>query len=141
MSAIIQALFITDTCAPCTLITGGVFTTEGPTEEELQQGRFTTYVTAYSSKYNIENSNSQVARVKISGPEPGYIATPALIVSLALTVLDAGKKDNDVKLSFDGGVTLPGALFGDCEEVYDHIRKEGISFDVVDEFTGVSSPV
>lgn len=39
-------------------------------------------------------------------------------------------------------VTLPGALFTDCDEVYDNMRKEGISFDVVDEFMAVDhSPV
>ncbi|KAL7538917.1 hypothetical protein ACHAXR_011176 [Thalassiosira sp. AJA248-18] len=120
---------------------GGVFTSKGPTEEELKKGGFTTYVTAYGSKYCPTENSSQVARVKVSGPEPGYIATPSLIVALALTLLDAGRGKNEVKLSFDSGVTLPGALFGDCERVYEHMRKEGVSFDVVDEFGDAFSPV
>ena len=112
---------------------GGVFTSKGPTEEELELGGFTTYITAYGAKHS--ESNQQVARVKVTGPEPGYIATPRLIVALALTILDAGKGENDeVKLSFESGVTLPGALFGDCDRAYENIRKEGISFDIVDEF-------
>ena len=121
---------------------GGVFTSKGPTEEELEQGGFTTYITAYGAKHS--ESNQQVARVKVTGPEPGYIATPRLIVALALTILDAGKGENDeVKLSFESGVTLPGALFGDCDRAYENIRKEGISFDIVDEFAtaAVHSPV
>ena len=114
---------------------GGVFTSKGPTEEELELGGFTTYITAYGAKHS--ESNQQVARVKVTAPEPGYIATPPLIVALriALTILDAGKGENDeVKLSFESGVTLPGALFGDCDRAYENIRKEGISFDIVDEF-------
>mmetsp|Transcript_727 Transcript_727/g.1026 ORF Transcript_727/g.1026 Transcript_727/m.1026 type:complete len:478 (-) Transcript_727:1651-3084(-) len=118
----------------------GLFTSKGPTEEELEQGGFTTFVTAYGTKH-CPGSSNQVARVKISGPEPGYVATPILIVALACTILDAGKGENHVKLSFEGGVTLPGALFGDCDKVYDNMRKEGVSFDVVDDFKSESSPV
>ncbi|KAL7548296.1 hypothetical protein ACHAWF_011578 [Thalassiosira exigua] len=119
----------------------GIFTSKGPTEEDLEQGGFTTFVTAYGSKYGPGNS-AQIARVRVNGPEPGYVATPILIVALALTLLDAGKGEDDVRLSFDGGVTLPGALFGDCDRAYDNMRKEGVSFDVVqDTFGGVSSPV
>jgi len=119
---------------------GGVFTSEGPTEEELEQGGFTTFVTAYGAKHCPE-TNSQVARVRITGPEPGYVATPSLIVALALTILDAGNGGSEVKLSFNSGVTLPGALFGDCDKVYDNMRKEGVSFDVVDDFETDHSPV
>ncbi|KAK1741872.1 saccharopine dehydrogenase family protein [Skeletonema marinoi] len=115
---------------------GGVFKTEGPTQEELEKGRFTTYVTAFGP-----NNNDRRARVKVSGPEPGYVATPILIVSLALTILDTGKADAGNDLSFDAGVTLPGALFGDSEKVYEHMRNEGVNFDVVDEFDDSQSPV
>lgn len=114
---------------------GGVFTSKGPSEEELGKGKFTTYITAYGSEHNLESDNQQSVHVKVSGPEPGYVATPALIVALALTILDAGKSidGNGINLSFDDGLTLPGALFADCELVYDHMRKEGVAFDVVDE--------
>ena len=123
---------------------GGVFTSKGPSEEELRNGRFTTYVTAYGPEYTSDLGNSQLAvHVKVSGPEPGYVATPALIVSLALTVLHAGRSTNGkVNLSFENGVTLPGALFGDCDIVYDYMRKEGVAFDVVDNFNDTTaSPV
>jgi len=112
----------------------GVFTSKGPTEDELKEGSFTTYVTAYGSHHS--ETNPQLARVKVSGPEPGYVATPRLIVALALTILDDGKKEgNEVNLSFEGGCTLPGALFCDCDKVYDNMRNEGVSFDVVNQFT------
>lgn len=119
--------------------TGGVFTSNGPRQEELETGGFCTYVTAYGAKHSTDIT--QVARVKVSGPEPGYVTTPILIVSLALTILDAGKSGNEVSLSFDGGITLPGALFGGCDRVYDHMRREGVSFDVVEQFKTDNSPV
>ena len=37
-------------------------------------------------------------------------------------------------MSFDSGVSLPGALFADSDKVYEHMRNEGVTFDVVDEF-------
>ena len=122
------------------LFSGGVFTSKGPTKEELEKGGFTTFVTAFGV-HHIPGTKGQVARVKIAGPEPGYVATPRLIVALALTLLDAGKSENEVVLPFSEGVTLPGALFGDCDKAYDNIRKEGVSFEVVDNFTEEHSPV
>jgi hypothetical protein len=116
---------------------GSVFTSKGPSEEELKKGRFTTHVTAYGSDYRgNQDNNQQVARVKVSGSEPGYVVTPALIVTLALTVLDSGKSKggNGIQLSFESGVILPGALFCDCAAVYGRMRKEGVSFDIVDGF-------
>ena len=113
---------------------GGVFASGGPSQEELEKGRFTTYVTAFGPKSDLR------ARVKVSGPEPGYVATPILIVSLALTILEAGKTDGN-DLNFESGVTLPGALFGDSDKVYEHMRNEGVNFDVVDEFDDSQSPV
>jgi hypothetical protein len=37
---------------------------------------------------------------------------------------------------------LPGALFGECDTVYQHMRREGVEFDVVDDFSNMAdSPV
>lgn len=119
---------------------GGVFTAEGPTDEELENGGFTTFVTAFGTRHR-PGAHGQVARVKITGPEPGYVATPRLIVALALTILDAGESGREVTLPFTGGVTLPGALFGECDRTYDRMREEGVSFDVVEDFAAEESPV
>lgn len=100
---------------------GGVFRPGGPTDEELATASFATHSTAYGSKAE------EYVRAKCSGPEPGYVATPRIIVALALTVLH--HRD---KLPFEGGVMLPGALFGECSEAYDQLRKEGIVFEVVE---------
>jgi len=123
---------------------GGVFTSKGPTDEELENATFTTYVTAYGSKYSTSDkgNSDQIARVKVSGPEPGYVATPRLIIALSKTVLDAGKPGNkSSNLPLESGVTFPGAVFGDCNEVYENMRNEGVLFDVVDEFKRDDSQV
>lgn len=63
-------------------------------------------------------------------------------MALALTILGDGKPGNDAKLSFENGVTLPGALFCDSDLVLENLRNEGVVFDVVDNFDDSSqSPV
>ncbi len=121
---------------------GGVFTRDGPTDEELGRGGFVTYVTAYgcggvAGPDGRGGGVRDVARVRVSGPEPGYVSTPSLIVALALTLLDArkaGREGGGARLPFYEGVTLPGALFGDCDGVHDNMRREGVRFEIVDEF-------
>ena len=101
------------------LFTNGTFTEGGPSDEELEKGYFKTYSAGYGK------SEDECVRATCSGPEPGYVATPRMPVALAMTVLN--HRD---KLSFSGGVTLPGALFGDCSEAYDMLRESGIEFKV-----------
>lgn len=103
------------------LFTNGLFQSKGPTEDQLKTGTFVTHSVGYGT------TKEQYVKVTCRGPEPGYVATPKVIVALALTVLRHREK-----LRFEGGVVLPGALFGDCEEVYDVLRQEGIEFDIVE---------
>ncbi len=104
------------------LFTYGYFTTGGPSEEEMKDATFTTYGIAYGC------TKDQCVRVKFSGPEPGYIATSAMMSALALTVLN--HRDT---LMYEGGVMLPGAAFHDCEEVYESLMNEGINIEIVDD--------
>ena len=101
------------------LFTNGTFTEGGPSDEELEKGYFKTYSAGYGK------SEDECVRATCSGPEPGYVATPRMLVALAMTVLN--HRD---KLPFSGGVTLPGAIFGDCSEAYDMLRESGIEFEV-----------
>ena len=101
--------------------TNGFFTSKGPTEEDLKDGQFATFGTAYGL------TREQNVTVKFSGGEPGYVETSSMMSALAMTVLQ-----NRDKLKFDGGVMLPGAAFIDCDVVFDHLRKEGLQIDVVD---------
>ena len=101
------------------LFTNGTFTEGGPSDEELEKGYFKTYSAAYG------RTEEECVRATCEGPEPGYVATPRMLVALAMTVLN--HRD---KLSFSGGVTPPGALFGSCSEAYDNLRESGIKFTI-----------
>lgn len=104
------------------LFSNGVFREGGPTEEEMKLTSFKTYCTAYG------RNQEEKIRVTCSGPEPGYVATPKMIVALALTVL---RHREEVK--FDGGVMLPGSAFGESEIVLDMLKKEGVVFEVMSD--------
>ena len=104
------------------LFTNGFFREGGPTEEEMALSTFKTYCSAYGM------SREQCVKVTCEGPEPGYVATPKIIVALALTVL----KHRD-GIPFEGGVMVPGVAFGECDEAYNMLRKEGIVIEVVNE--------
>jgi len=101
------------------MFSGGVFAEGGPTEEELKKGSFVTHCTGYGRTRN------EVVRTTCTGPELGYVATPRMIVALAVTVLKHRKS-----LPFQGGVMLPGALFGECEDAYDLLSQNGVEFKV-----------
>jgi len=104
------------------LFSNGIFHNDGigPTQDELDAASFTTYSTAYG------RTKDEVVYGTCSGGEPGYVATPKILVALGLTVL----RFRD-KLTFEAGVMLPGAAFGECEEVYTALREEGIQIDIV----------
>jgi len=53
-----------------------------------------------------------------------------MIVALALTVLNHREK-----LPFTGGVMLPGALFGECQEAYGLLKENDIFFEVQESET------
>ena len=107
------------------LFSNGVFTDGGPTEEELKEGYFCTYSAGYGS------TEDEVVRATCKGPEPGYVATPRMLVALAMTLLNHRNK-----LPFTGGVMLPGALFGECQEAYDMLKENSIVFEVEEDPTG-----
>ena len=103
------------------LFTNGCFRKGGPTEEEMANTSFKTHCTAYG-----KNKKERV-NIVCEGPEPGYVATPRIIVALALTVLN--HRD---KLRYEGGVMVPGVAFGECNEVYDKLKETGVEIKVVD---------
>lgn len=62
---------------------------------------------------------------RVSGPEPGYLATAILITQIALTLLEEGDK-----LPGRGGVFTVGSLLGDTS-IVQRLHGAGILFDVV----------
>ena len=62
-------------------------------------------------------------RMEISGPDPGYIATPIFLVHAALTLLD--EREDIVSRLGSGGVFTPGALLTKTRFI-GRIQKAGI---------------
>lgn len=69
-------------------------------------------------------------RLEISGPDPGYIATPIFLVQAALVLLGE-RKAITARLGY-GGVFTPGAAFGKTSFV-SRLAKAGITFEDVSE--------
>ncbi|EDQ91000.1 uncharacterized protein MONBRDRAFT_18216 [Monosiga brevicollis MX1] len=67
----------------------GVFSHEGPTEEQMAETAFsmTFFAQGYSSPDLAQGKNKPDVHVSaiVSGPEPGYVTTPICIVTSALT--------------------------------------------------------
>jgi short subunit dehydrogenase-like uncharacterized protein len=63
--------------------------------------------------------------VVVSGPEPGYVATPSIFFALAQCVLDEREKMPK------GGVLTPSAAFYDSATVFARLKRAGLMFDVV----------
>ena len=158
------------------LFTYGLFTHEGPSQEQMNATSFsmTIYARGYSkvlaneilssplytnnrssSKSNTVNNtsdsetsklitkskqNQQLPRpdteaiVKVSGPEPGYVATPKILLSAAFSVL----QDSSL-LPFSGGVFTPGAAFRNTK-IIERMRSLGIDFSIVQAPKSILTP-
>lgn len=62
---------------------------------------------------------------RVSGPEPGYVATPIILVNAALALLASRDRLGS------GGVWTVGALLGDTD-VLERLQEHGIAFEVVE---------
>lgn len=69
----------------------------------------------------------QHVQVSVSGPEPGYIATPIIMVQTALTLQQ--ERDRCIALMGPGGVFTVGALFGETS-LTQRLSKAGVTFEV-----------
>lgn len=61
----------------------------------------------------------------VTGPEPGYVATPIIFVTLAISLLE------DRASLPSGGVLTPASAFCNSPSIYDRLKEEGIEFRVV----------
>ena len=97
----------------------------------MKDGRFVTHAAAYGTISNEAQGtrNVKCVRTRCSGPEPGYVATPKILVALARTLLEQRRERDG--MAFESGVVLPGALFGHCDLAYQCLKEEGVVFEVV----------
>jgi hypothetical protein len=63
----------------------------------------------------------------VTGPEPGYVATPIIFVTLAISLLE------DRSSLPSGGVLTPASAFCNSPSIFDRLKEEGIEFRVVYE--------
>lgn len=108
----------------------GLFSHEGPTEEQMRSSSFSFRFFAKGftkGNTNFEGEPDLSMETRVSGPEPGYVATPIFVVESAFTLLE--EYDS---LEFKGGVLTPGAVFGKSGLI-DRLRSNGIEFAIVDQ--------
>ena len=68
---------------------------------------------------------------RCDGGEPGYVATPRIMVALGRCVL--GWRG---ELGFEGGCMTVRAAFGGCDVVYGLLREEGVDIRIVNGSSG-----
>ena len=81
--------------------TFGAFSHAGPTQKQIQAASFS--LTFLATK------GSQRFRMRLQGPEPGYIATSQLVTEAALCIL--AERDEIIKARKGGGVFTPASAF------------------------------
>ncbi|PWN43629.1 hypothetical protein IE81DRAFT_322284 [Ceraceosorus guamensis] len=113
------------------LFSGGVFSKEGPSKEQIDASSFTSTFVARGHSHEVlkgtkGNAGPDVKlTVKVTGPEVGYVATPILFVLVAKIMLNQRDKVHK-------GVLTPAAAFKDTSLV-DEISKDGrVRFRVIE---------
>ncbi len=117
----------------------GVFSHEGPNQEQLDNTFFTMefFAQGYSSKQLINDNNKPDKKVKvmISGPEPGYVATPAIFIALTLLLIENINSEKFPK----GGVMTPSSAFYDLPEVFDKLKNAGLKIEFMDSHMNLAN--
>ncbi|KAF9919449.1 hypothetical protein FBU30_011024 [Linnemannia zychae] len=114
--------------------TMGIFSHEGPTKQQLAETSFShTFYAKGISKELLDqlNNPTDLTRVSpdvslvtsVSGPEPGYVATPKLVVQAAYAILQ--QKDK-----IPNGVLTPAVAFARTNLI-DRLQEQGIVFSTV----------
>ncbi|KAF0686700.1 Aste57867_21542 [Aphanomyces stellatus] len=106
------------------VFTAGSMTHQGPTPSQLKAASFTTHCFAqgYQDKTKLQDSPDWHVHVRLDGPEPGYVATPILMVESALCVWRGEVKAR--------GVVSPGVAFRGTT-IIDSLNTQGIAFTAV----------
>lgn len=101
----------------------GAFSHDGPTEKQMKQTSFQTdfYGTGFA-----EDLSKKYVHTRVSGPEPGYAATPIFVIQSALTIL---REESGV---VPHGVLTPGAAFSKSNLI-SNLQKESIRFEIISE--------
>jgi short subunit dehydrogenase-like uncharacterized protein len=109
--------------------TFGLFSHEGPNQQQIKTTKFKTsvYGAGWRNRHlKPEENPTEPPKDRIvcvvEGGEPGYVATSALLVASALTVLE-----DKEKMPNNGGVLTPGSAFAQTKLV-ERLEKMGVHF-------------
>lgn len=110
------------------LFSHGVFSHEGPSQQQLDGTSFSKVFIAHGYRKGPPKTYKDVPDMRVyfrvSGPEPGYVATPIVLVTAARTLLD-----NRASLG-PGGVYTTGYLLRSTDLV-DRLVGHGMRFEVL----------
>lgn len=113
----------------------GVFSHEGPTEEQISSTSFQTkfvghgFLSKLTSPDEVHTDQpTQTIITNVSGPEPGYAATSAFVFESAMVILQESGQPKSKIPRF--GVLTPGYAFGNTN-IYERLAPYGISFEVL----------
>ncbi|KAF8926990.1 sccpdhb protein [Dissophora ornata] len=118
------------------LFTMGVFSHDGPTNQQLAETSFseTFFAQGFSKELRDKHPNAEeLLQIKpdvsivtsVSGPEPGYVATPKMVVQACYTLLL--QKDK-----VPSGVLTPAVAFANTNLI-ERLQEQGIVFSTVQE--------
>lgn len=101
--------------------TFGLFSHKGPTDEQKKSTSFSMNFFAIGKL----NNQDKKVKVSISGPEPGYVSTPIIFMTLVFAFL--GNKCNR-----SGGVQTPAIAFYHQKDIFKKLEEAGIQFHIYD---------
>lgn len=109
------------------LFSSGMFTHDGPTEVQMRGTSFSMLHRGYGLKdpASLPDSKPNVS-ILVAGPEPGYVATPVIMVEGALELMTA-REEISRKIG-PGGVMTPGyALLMHGNSYIDRLKAAGLT--------------
>lgn len=110
------------------LFSGGLFSKEHPTQEQLNQTSFEIILRSKGYDHALTPGHSvppnKTIKVVVRGPELGYVATPRLVVQAAFAILN--NKDQGY---VPNGVLTPSTAFWETD-LLDKLRFVGITCDI-----------
>jgi short subunit dehydrogenase-like uncharacterized protein len=106
-----------------------LFSRDGPSDQQLQETSFEILLRAKGYSSNSAPSSAAEPDVnittKVYGPEPGYVATPRIVVQSALTLLE-GKQKKIIPV----GVLTPSVAYWQTSLI-DRLQEVGIKFEKI----------
>jgi hypothetical protein len=108
------------------LFSHGLFSKEHPTQTQLDQCSFEIILRSkgYDHQPTPGEAPNKTINVVARGPEPGYVATPRIVLQCAMAILN-NKKEGYVP----SGVLTPSTAFWETDLI-DRLRYVGITYDI-----------